>query len=795
MFNIVKKEIEWNGKNLSLETGKIARQASSVVAKYGNTTILCAVTVASKAKEGADFFPLTVNYLEKSYAAGKIPGGFFKREAKPSDFATLTSRMIDRPIRPLFPSNFYNEVNVVCTVLSYDSGTNPDVIALIAASAALAISEAPFLEAVAAARVGYVDGQFILNPNNDEIKQGRLDLVVAGTESSVLMIESEAKELTESEMLAAIKFGHDAFQPVIKMINELKADAGKKKIEVAKADYAELKSEITNFIGDRLVNAYKKLEKQARAGDLDQLKSEIKAKFLSEEKGICENKINSIFKILSQELVRNDVLKNGVRIDGRKTDQVRQIEIETGFLPQVHGCALFTRGETQALVVATLGSSRDEQMVEGLDLMTKETFMLHYNFPPYSVGETGQLKAPGRREIGHGKLAWRAINPVFPSAENFSYVTRVVSEITESNGSSSMATVCGTSLALMDAGVPIKGAVSGIAMGLIKEGDNYVILSDIMGDEDHLGDMDFKVAGTREGITSLQMDIKINGITVEIMDKALTQANTGRIHILDKMCAVMDKPREEFNVNVPKVEVLNIPQKKIREVIGSRGAVIKEICAVSGATVDINDDGTIKIGSNNAESIKKAVAMINDITFEPEIGDIFEGPVVKVIDAGAFVSIASNRDGFVHISELAEYRVDFVEDVINEGDIVKVKVIGFDKKGRPKLSYRCVDQTTGEDISDKLPNKPQMVDEREFGGGDRDDRRGGGGRDRERRDDRGGRDDRRGGGDRGGRDDRRGGGDREPRRDFGDDRRERAPRDDRDDRDGGAPKKRRGFFG
>ena len=783
MFNIITKEIQWNGKTLSLETGKIARQASgSVVARYGNTTILCAVTVANKAKEGADFFPLTVNYLEKSYAAGKIPGGFFKREAKPSDFATLTSRLIDRPIRPLFPANFYNEINVVCTVLSYDPSSNPDILALIAASAALAISEAPFLEAVAGARVGYVDGQFILNPSNEEVKQGRLDLVVAGTESSVLMIESEAKELTESEMLAALKFGHDAFQPVIQMINEFKAEAGKKKIEVQVVDSSKVKSEITNFIGDRLVNAYKKLEKQARVADLDQLKSEIKDKFLNEEAGICENKINSIFKILSQELVRNDVLKNGVRIDGRKTNQVRQISIETGFLPQVHGCALFTRGETQALVVATLGSSKDEQMVEGLDaLMGKESFMLHYNFPPYSVGETGQLKAPGRREIGHGKLAWRALNPVFPATENFSYVTRIVSEITESNGSSSMATVCGASLALMDAGVPIKSPVSGIAMGLIKEGNDYVILSDILGDEDHLGDMDFKVAGTRDGITSLQMDIKINGITSDIMEKALKQANEGRLHILDKMCETMSTPRAEFNVNVPKVEVMTIPQKKIREVIGSRGAVIKEICATSGAVVDVSDDGTIKISSNNNEASKKAVAMISEITFEPEIGDIYEGPVVKVIDAGAFVSISNNRDGFVHISELAEYRVDFVEDVINEGDIIKVKVIGFDKKGRPKLSYRCVDQKTGEDISATLANKPQMVDEREFGG------------------DRGGRDDRRGGGDRGRRDDRRGGDDRGRDRDR-DDRRGGGS-DRRDDRRGGgsdreeAPKKRRGFFG
>jgi polyribonucleotide nucleotidyltransferase len=782
MFNVIKKEINWNGKTLSLETGKIARQASgSVVVRYGNTTILAAVTVAPKAMDGADFFPLTVNYLEKSYAAGKIPGGFFKRETKPSDAATLVARLIDRPIRPLFPSNFYNEVNVVCTVLSYDPSCTPDIAALVGASAALAISEAPFLEPVAGARVGLINDQFVLNPSNEEVKSSTLDLVVAGTESSVLMVESEAKELSEAKMLEAVKFAHESFQPIIAMIKEFASAAAKKKIEVAKDDSSDLKNEIAKFIGDRLVAAYKKQEKQARASDLDSIFSDIKEKFINEEAGVDANKVKSIFKILSQELVRNDVLKSGKRIDGRSTTDVRRIEIETGLLPQVHGCALFTRGETQALVTATLGATgKDKQLVENLDPgMLEESFMLHYNFPPYSVGETGQLKSPGRREIGHGKLAWRSLNPVFPTAEQFSYTARVVSEITESNGSSSMASVCGASLALMDAGVPIKAPVSGIAMGLIKEGSDYVILSDIMGDEDHLGDMDFKVAGTAAGITSLQMDIKINGITFEIMEKALAQANVGRLHILDKMCAVMTAPRTELNGNVPRVEMMTIPQKKIREVIGSRGAVIKEICSVSGAVVDIDDTGLIKISSSNSESVKKAIAMINEITFEPEIGDIYEGPVVKVIDAGAFVSISNNRDGFVHISELAEYRVDFVEDIINEGDVIKVKVIGFDKKGRPKLSFRCVDQVTGEDITDRLPNKPQMIDEREFGGReDRGDRR-----DRRDRDDRGG--DRR---DRRDRDDDRGdrrGGDRGDRRD----------RRDRDDRDGGAPKKRRGFFG
>jgi len=782
MFNVVKKEINWNGKTLSIETGKIARQANgSVIVKYGNTTILCAVTIASKAAEGTDFFPLTVNYLEKSYAAGKIPGGFFKRETKPSEVATLVSRLIDRPIRPMFPANFYNEVNVVCTVLSYDPTCNPDIPALIGASAALSISEAPFEMVVAASRVGLINNEFVLNPSNEELKGSTLDLIVAGTKTSVLMVESEAKELSEQKMLEAVNFGHNAFQEVIAMIEEFKTESGKPKMVIAKQDNTALKNNITTFIGDRLIKAYKKLEKQARSSDLEKILSDVKEKFVKADQGIDDNKIKSIFKILSQEIVRNDILKNGLRIDGRKTDQIRQIEIEVGILPQVHGSALFTRGETQALVVSTLGAGgKDKQLIENLDaVMAEESFMLHYNFPPYSVGEVGQLKSPGRREIGHGKLAWRAINPVYPSAEKFSYTTRIVSEITESNGSSSMATVCGTSLALMDSGVPIQSSVSGIAMGLIKEGENYVILSDIMGDEDHLGDMDFKVAGSRNGITALQMDIKINGITAEIMEKALNQALEGRIHILDKMDAVMSTPRTELNTNVPKIEIINIAQKKIREVIGSRGAVIKEICAVSGASVDIEDSGIVKIASNSAECIKKAISMIQEITFEPEIGDIYEGPVVKVIDAGAFVSISNNRDGFVHISELAEYRIDFVEDVINEGDVVKVKVIGFDKKGRPKLSFRCVDQTTGEDISDKIANKPNMVDEREFSprGDDNRGERGGEGRDR-----------RRGGDDR--REDRRGGGDdrREDRRGGGD--RDRRAGGDRED----PTKKRRGFF-
>lgn len=766
MFNEIKKEINWNGKTLTLETGKIARQADgSVVARMGDTIVLCAVTVASKAAPGADFFPLTVNYLEKYYAAGKIPGGFFKREAKPSETATLISRLIDRPIRPLFPENFYNEVNVVCTVLSYDQTCNPDIVALVGASAALAISSAPFLEPIAGARVGYVDGQFALNLSSAELKNSKLDLIVAGTESSVLMVESEAKELPENIMLDAVKFGHDAFQPVIAMIRELAREAGKAKLEVKAPDNSSLKKEIENEFGARIIAAFKKLAKQERAGDLSQIHSEILAKYENEQND--SNKLTSIFKSLEKDVVRGDIIKSNSRIDGRTPDKVRAIKAEVGILPKVHGSALFTRGETQALVVTTVGSSRDEQTIDGLDeTVTKETFMLHYNFPPYSVGETGQLKSPGRREIGHGKLAWRAISPLMPSQETFGYVTRVVSEITESNGSSSMATVCGTSLALMDAGVPLPKPVAGIAMGLIKEGENYVVLSDIMGDEDHLGDMDFKVAGTKEGVTALQMDIKINGITFEIMDKALHQAHTGRVHILEKMAEALSAARGELSGNVPKVESFTIPVKKIKDVIGSRGKVIKGICEETGVVIDINDDGTVKISSNNAEATKKAIGIINGIIFEPEVGIIYEGTVVKVIDAGAFVNIAENKDGFVHISELAEYRVDFVEDIINEGDLVKVKVIGFDKKGRPKLSYRSVDQVTGEDVSHKFP-APREDDRDDF---------------RERRDRDHNRD----------RDDR---GNRGHRHDRDDDH--RGNRRDRDGHRDGKPeeKKRRRFFG
>ena len=701
MFNEIKKEIEWGGHKLSLETGKIARQASgSVIARMGDTAILCAVTVAKKPIEGADFLPLTINYIEKYYASGKIPGGFFKREAKPSELATLTSRLIDRPIRPLFPGNFRNEINVVCQILSYDKKCNPDIVAMIGASAALHISEAPFLEAISGARVGYVDGEYVLNPDAKILENSKLDLVVAGTESSVLMVESEASELSEEIMLGAVRFGHEQFQPIIKLINELKEEAGKDKITPQITEESTIDAEIKDFASSDIESAYKIQDKQERVSALDEVKSKITEKFLNEEGGVTLNKIDSIFKNLSKDVVRGSILKDKVRIDGRSPEDVRQIKAEVGILPQTHGSALFTRGETQALVVTTIGSSRDEQMVDGIDgSVTKETLMLHYNFPPYSVGEVGHLKPPGRREIGHGKLALRAINPIFPSYNDFQCVTRIVSEITESNGSSSMATVCGSSLSLMDAGVPLAKPVSGIAMGLIKEGDDYVVLSDIMGDEDHLGDMDFKVAGTEDGITALQMDIKISGINYEIMGNALNQAKSGRGHILSKMAEAISAPREDLNSNIPKSETMKISPKKIKDLIGPKGKNIKSICEKTGVIIDVDQSGIVKLSSSDSEMMEQAMIMIKESVFEPEVGDIYEGTVVKIINAGAFVNIFNNKDGFVHISELANHRVDFVEDIVNEGDIIKVKVIGFDKKFRPKLSYRSIDQETGEDIS------------------------------------------------------------------------------------------------
>tara|TARA_B110000259_G_scaffold188423_1_gene247257 strand:+ start:2154 stop:4403 length:2250 start_codon:yes stop_codon:yes gene_type:complete len=701
MFNEIKKEIDWCGHKLSLETGKIARQASgSVIARIGDTTVLCAVTVGKNSLEGSNFLPLTINYIEKYYASGKIPGGFFKREAKPSELATLTSRLIDRPIRPLFPSNFRNEINVICQILSYDKKCNPDIVAMIGASAALHISEAPFSEAIAGARVGYVDGEYVLNPDATLLENSKLDLILAGTKSSVLMVESEAQELSEEIMLGAVKFGHEQFQPVIELINELKEEVGKEKVLFNIETDSKIDDEIKNYAESKIESAYGVQDKQERVTSLDAIKSEIVEKFLDEENNIGVNKIDDIFKNLSKNIVRDSIIKNRVRIDGRSPEDVRQIKAEVGILPQVHGSALFTRGETQALVVTTIGSSRDEQMVDGIDgSVTKQSLMLHYNFPPYSVGEVGYLKPPGRREIGHGKLALRAINPIFPSSEEFQCVTRIVSEITESNGSSSMATVCGASLSLMDAGVPIAKPVSGIAMGLIKEGDEYVVLSDIMGDEDHLGDMDFKVAGTEDGITALQMDIKISGINHEIMEAALDQAKVGRVHILSKMSEALSAPRESLNSNIPKSESIKISRKKIKDLIGPKGKNIKSICEKTGVIIDVDQSGVVKLSSSDASMMEEAILMVKESVFEPEIDDIYEGTVVKVINAGAFVNIFNNKDGFVHISELANHRVDFVEDIVNEGDSVKVKVIGFDKKFRPKLSYRSINQETGEDIS------------------------------------------------------------------------------------------------
>jgi len=706
MFNEIKKEITWGGHKLSLETGKVARQASgSVIAKMGDTSVLCAVTVGKKPLEGADFLPLTINYIEKYYASGKIPGGFFKREAKPSELATLTSRLIDRPIRTLFPSNFRNEINVICQLLSYDKKCNPDIVAMIGASAALHISEAPFLEAISGARVGYIDGEYVLNPDSATLQNSELDLIVAGTKNSVLMVESEAAELSEEIMLGAVKFGHEQFQPVIEIINQLKEEAGKEEVKSEVKDDSKINDEIKDFSASKIETAYKVQDKQERVTLLDDIKSEITEKFLDEDNAIGVNKIDSIFKNLSKDIVRGSILQDKVRIDGRSPEDVRQIKAEVGVLPQVHGSALFTRGETQALVITTIGSSRDEQMVDGVDgSVTKETLMLHYNFPPYSVGEVGYLKPPGRREIGHGKLALRAISPVFPSYDDFQCVTRIVSEITESNGSSSMATVCGSSLSLMDAGVPLAKPVSGIAMGLIKEGDSYVVLSDIMGDEDHLGDMDFKVAGTDDGITALQMDIKISGISYEIMETALGQAKSGRGHILSKMAEALSAPREDLNSNIPKSESIKISPKKIKDLIGPKGKNIKSICEQTGVVIDVDQSGVVKLSSSDPEMMEKAIIMIKESVFEPEVGDIYEGTVVKIINAGAFVNIFNNKDGFVHISELANHRVDFVEDIVNEGDIVKVKVIGFDKKFRPKLSYRLIDQETGEDISHLVEN-------------------------------------------------------------------------------------------
>ena len=701
MFNVVTKSIQWGGRTLTLETGKIARQADgSVLATYGNTVVLCTVVAAKTAKAGVDFFPLTVNYQEKAFAAGKIPGGFFKREGRPSEKEVLTSRLIDRPLRPLFPNGFYNETQVVCTLLSHDMQNDPDMVALVGASAALTISGVPFMGPVAGARVAFTGGEYLLNPTKEELEESNLDLVVSGTKHSVLMVESEAKELSEEIMLGAVMYGHREMQPVIDMIVDLAESAAKEPWDFQKPQEEELAAAVRTLAESDLRAAYKMTGKQDRSTRLGEIKTMLKEKLLSET--IDEKAIGNQFKKLEQDIVRTDVVQSKTRIDGRGLADVRQIVSEVGVLPMTHGSALFTRGETQALVVATLGTSQDEQMIDALEGEYREGFMLHYNFPPYSTGEVGRMGTPGRREIGHGKLAWRAIRPMLPSKADFPYTLRCVSEITESNGSSSMATVCGASLSLMDAGVPLTRPVAGIAMGLIKEKAGFVVLSDILGDEDHLGDMDFKVAGTTEGITALQMDIKIDGITEEIMKVALAQAGKGRLHILGEMNKALSSARDSVGSTAPRITSMSIPKEKIREVIGSGGKVIREICEVTGAKVDIEDDGTVRIAATSEEAGKKAYDWILSIVSEPEVGQIHNGKVVRVVEFGAFVNFFGAKDGLVHISELADYRVNKVEDVVKEGQTVKVKVMDIDNRGKIRLSMRVVDQETGADISDTV---------------------------------------------------------------------------------------------
>ncbi|WFP76293.1 polyribonucleotide nucleotidyltransferase [Mesorhizobium sp. WSM4906] len=702
MFNQHKVEIEWGGRPLILETGKIARQADgAVLATYGETVVLATVVSMKEPKPGLDFFPLTVNYQEKTYAAGKIPGGYFKREGRPSEKETLVSRLIDRPIRPLFADGYKNDTQIVVTVVQHDLENDPDILSIVATSAALTLSGVPFMGPIGGARVGYINGEYVLNPHIDEMEESKLDLVVAGTADAVLMVESEAKELSEDLMLGAVMFGHRSFQPVIDAIIKLAEVAAKEPRDFTAPDYSELEAEMLKIVGDELREAYKITDKQSRYAAVDAVKAKVKAAFApaeGEEAKYASEQIGTVFKELQAKVVRWNILDTGSRIDGRDLKTVRKIVSEVGVLPRTHGSALFTRGETQALVVATLGTGEDEQYVDSLTGMYKEKFLLHYNFPPYSVGETGRMGSPGRREIGHGKLAWRAIRPMLPSADQFPYTLRVVSEITESNGSSSMATVCGTSLALMDAGVPIAKPVAGIAMGLIKEGERFAVLSDILGDEDHLGDMDFKVAGTANGVTSLQMDIKIDGITEEIMGIALGQAKDGRLHILGEMAHAISSSRAELGEFAPRIEVMHIPTDKIRDVIGSGGKVIREIVEKTGAKINIEDDGTVKIASANAKEIEAARKWIHTIVAEPEVGEIYEGTVVKTADFGAFVNFFGPRDGLVHISQLANERVAKTSDVVKEGDKVWVKLMGFDERGKVRLSMKVVDQATGKEI-------------------------------------------------------------------------------------------------
>ena len=699
MFTVHRKEITWGGRKLVIETGKIARQADgAVLVTYGDTMVLCTAVAQKTPKVGIDFFPLTVNYQEKTFAAGKIPGGFFKREGRPSEKETLTSRLIDRPIRPLFAKGFQNETQVICTVLSHDLDNDPDVVSLVGTSAALTLSGIPFMGPIGGARVGYVDNQFVLNPTPEQLENSQLDMIVAGTNAAVLMVESEANQLSEETMLGAVMFAHSEFQPVIQAIIELAQECAKEPWIVPEppAEKEALRVRLKDAAEDSLREAYRETVKQARVEKVSAAKAAaIEAMDVTEDEAKL---MGGLLKDLEKHIVRGNILETGQRIDGRDTKTVRPIVAEVGILPRSHGSSLFTRGETQALAVATLGTGQDEQIIDALEGEYREHFMLHYNFPPYSVGEASFLRSPGRREIGHGKLAWRAIHAVMPTKEAFPYTIRVVSEITESNGSSSMATVCGTSLAMMDAGVPIERPVAGIAMGLIKEDSGFAVLSDILGDEDHLGDMDFKVAGTSTGVTSLQMDIKITGITEEIMQAALAQARGGRIHILGEMAKAIDSARDDVSSNAPRITTISIPKDKIREVIGTGGKVIREICEVTGAKIDIDDDGTIKVAAVDGDAGQAAIDWIKNIIAEPEVGVIYTGKVVKVVDFGAFVNFLGARDGLCHISELAQERVGKVTDVVNEGDSVKVKVLGIDDRGKVKLSMKVVNQETGEEI-------------------------------------------------------------------------------------------------
>lgn len=753
MFDVKTVSLEWGGKTLTLETGRIARQADgAVLATYGETVVLCAVTAAKSVKEGQDFFPLTVHYQEKFSAAGRIPGGFFKRERGATEKETLVSRLIDRPVRPLFPEGFYNEINVIAQVMSYDGETEPDIVAMIAASAALTISGVPFMGPIGAARVGFVDGEYVLNPSQASAAAGALDLVVAATGNAVMMVESEAKELTEEQMLGGVMYAHDEIKKVVNAIIDLAEKAAKEPWEVKISDNTEMKATIKGLIGADIAAAYKLTDKSARSNALNEARAKVKAHFADAD-GQTSMTANKLVKKIEADIVRGAILKDGQRIDGRTTTQVRPIEAIVGFLPRTHGSSLFTRGETQAICTTTLGTKDAEQMIDGLEGLTYSNFMLHYNFPPYSVGEVGRFGAPSRRDIGHGKLAWRALRAVLPTKEEFPYTIRVLSDITESNGSSSMATVCGGCLSMMDAGVPVTRPVSGIAMGLILEGEEFTVLSDILGDEDHLGDMDFKVAGTSVGITSLQMDIKVAGITREIMQQALSQASEGRAHILGEMTKALGSARTELSAHAPRIETIQIDKSKIREVIGTGGKVIREIVAETGAKVDIDDEGLIKISSSDTAQIEAAKKWILGIVEEAEVGKIYDGKVVNIVDFGAFVNFMGGKDGLVHVSEMRNERVEKPTDVVKEGQLVKVKVLEIDPRGKVRLSMRVVDQETGAELEDtrpaREPREPRGDRPRREGDGDR----------RPRRD-----------GDRGGR-----GGDRGPRREGG------APRGGRED--------------